>query len=67
MWIVGFPWYLSVRYKIKQGLVPLKEQPATQLETYVKEARVKGMTDDEIRQALLTSGWSDDDISKVLG
>lgn len=25
LWIVGFPWYLSVRYKIKHGTLPLKE------------------------------------------
>jgi hypothetical protein len=25
VWVIGFPWYLSVRYKIKNGLLPLKE------------------------------------------
>ena len=26
LWIVAFPWYLSMRYKIKNGLAQLKEQ-----------------------------------------
>jgi hypothetical protein len=25
LWIVAFPWYLSVRYRIKNGLAELKE------------------------------------------
>ena len=25
LWVIGFPWYLSVRYKIKNGSLPLKE------------------------------------------
>lgn len=25
LWIAGFPWYLHVRYKIKNGLAKLKE------------------------------------------
>lgn len=25
LWIVGFPWYLSMRYKIKTGTAALKE------------------------------------------
>ncbi len=25
LWIVGFPWYLAVRYKIKHGSLELKE------------------------------------------
>jgi len=29
LWIVGFPWYLIVRYKIKSGAAVLKEQPIT--------------------------------------
>jgi len=27
LWIVGFPWYLSVRYKIKNGTAILKDGP----------------------------------------
>lgn len=26
LWVVGFPWYLSMRYKIKNGLAQLKDQ-----------------------------------------
>ena len=26
LWFIGFPWYLSVRYKIKKGLMPLKDK-----------------------------------------
>ena len=26
LWIVAFPWYLSVRYRIKSGLAGLKEE-----------------------------------------
>jgi hypothetical protein len=26
LWIIGFPWYLSMRYKIKNGLAQLKNQ-----------------------------------------
>jgi len=33
LWIVGFPWYLSMRYKIKNGLAEFKDEykvtPAT--------------------------------------
>ena len=28
LWIVGFPWYLTIRYKIKSGTATLKEVPA---------------------------------------
>ena len=28
LWIVGFPWYLVMRYKIKQGKAVLKEGAA---------------------------------------
>jgi len=27
VWIIAFPWYLSARYKIVHGLLPLKESP----------------------------------------
>jgi|GEM_PF-1183699 len=27
MWIVAFPWYLSVRHKIKNGQMPLRNPP----------------------------------------
>jgi hypothetical protein len=27
LWIVGFPWYLSMRYKIKNGTATLKDGP----------------------------------------
>lgn len=27
LWIVGFPWYLAMRYKIKHGTAALKEEP----------------------------------------
>lgn len=40
--------------------------PVNQLESYVREARTRGMTNDQIRQQLLTSGWSNDEINKVL-
>ena len=26
LWIVGFPWYLSMRYKIKTGTAVLKDE-----------------------------------------
>jgi hypothetical protein len=26
LWIIGFPWYLSVRYKIKMGTAILKDE-----------------------------------------
>ena len=39
----------------------------SQLEKYVREARARGMTDDHIRQELLVSGWSNDDITQILG
>lgn len=41
--------------------------PVNQLESYVTEARMRGMTNDQIRQALLSSGWSNDDITRALG
>lgn len=28
-WIVGFPWYLSIRYRIKNGTAVLKEEIET--------------------------------------
>jgi hypothetical protein len=28
IWIVGFPWYLAMRYKIKTGTAVLKDEPA---------------------------------------
>lgn len=28
IWIVGFPWYLSMRYKIKTGTAVLKDEAA---------------------------------------
>jgi hypothetical protein len=40
--------------------------PVNQLENYVREARTRGMSNDEIRQQLLTSGWSSDEVDKVL-
>jgi hypothetical protein len=40
--------------------------PMNQLENYVREARMIGMSNDEIRQQLLTAGWSNDDVNKVL-
>lgn len=40
--------------------------PVNQLENYVREARTRGMTNDQIRQQLLTAGWSNDEINKVL-
>lgn len=33
LWIVGFPWYLSMRYKIKNGLAELKYEYKTTPET----------------------------------
>ncbi|MHB8710372.1 MAG: TMEM43 family protein [Minisyncoccota bacterium] len=48
--------------------VPTSTPPPTnQLESYVTEARTRGMTNDQIRQALLSSGWSNDDVTRVLG
>jgi len=41
--------------------------PVNQLENYVREARVRGMSNDQIRQELLNSGWSNEDVSKILG
>lgn len=35
-----------------------------QLEDYIKQARQSGKTDDQIRQELLNSGWSSDDIKQ---
>jgi hypothetical protein len=29
LWIVGFPWYLSMRYKIKHGTAVLKDSSAS--------------------------------------
>jgi hypothetical protein len=31
LWIVAFPWYLSMRYKIKTGTAVLKEEPTDAL------------------------------------
>jgi len=41
--------------------------PVNQLENYVREARARGISNDQIRQELLNSGWSNDDITRVLG
>lgn len=38
-----------------------------QLEDYIKQARVNGMTDEQIRQELLSAGWGPEDINRVLG
>lgn len=27
LWIIGFPWYLAMRYKIKTGTAVLKDEP----------------------------------------
>lgn len=37
-----------------------------QLENYVREARTRGMTNDQIRQELLNSGWMNEEINQVL-
>jgi len=41
--------------------------PASQLENYVRDARARGMSNDEIRQQLLSAGWSNDEVNKMLG
>jgi len=41
--------------------------PASQLENYVRDAKARGMSNDEIRQQLLSAGWPSDEINKVLG
>lgn len=41
--------------------------PASQLENYVRDARARGMSNDEIRQQLLSVGWPNDEVNKVLG
>jgi len=41
--------------------------PVKQLENYVREARARGMSNDQIRQELLNSGWSNEDVVKILG
>ena len=28
LWIIGFPWYLAARYRIQNGTLPRKDQPA---------------------------------------
>lgn len=40
--------------------------PTNQLENYVREARARGISDDDIRQQLLTAGWPSDEVNKVL-
>lgn len=47
--------------------IPASTPPTNQLENYVREARTRGVTNDQIRQALLSSGWSNDDVNRVLG
>ncbi len=41
--------------------------PASPLENYLRDARARGMSNDEIRQQLLSAGWSNDEINKILG
>jgi len=41
--------------------------PASQLENYVRDARARGMSNDEIRQQLLSAGWPNDEVNKILG
>jgi len=41
--------------------------PTNPLENFVREARARGMSNDQIHQELLNSGWSNDDITRVLG
>jgi hypothetical protein len=41
--------------------------PASQLENYVRDARARGMSNDEIRQQLISAGWPNDEVNKVLG
>lgn len=52
---------------IATATTPVQTAPqVSQLENYVREARTSGMTDDQIRQQLLTSGWTNDEINEVL-
>jgi hypothetical protein len=48
--------------------VPVSTPPLTnQLEFYVRGARARGMSNDQIYQELLRAGWSHDDIIRILG
>ncbi len=40
--------------------------PVNPLVAYVSDARARGMTNDQIRQELLNTGWTAEDISRVL-
>lgn len=45
---------------------PQTAPPASQLENYIKDAKARGMSNDEIRQQLLSVGWPNDEINKLL-
>jgi hypothetical protein len=44
-----------------------EESESHSQEKFVREARARGMSNDQIHQELLNSGWSNDDITRVLG
>lgn len=41
--------------------------PVSQLENYARDAKARGMSNDEIRQQLLSAGWPNDEVNKFLG
>jgi len=46
--------------------IPVVPSINNQLESYVQAARINGMNNDQIRQQLLTSGWTNDVIDRFL-
>ncbi len=50
------------------AMAPAQATPPVnqQLESYVREARSRGMSNDQIRQELMTSGWANEEINRVL-
>lgn len=59
-------YYFVVKRKFSNQSPSPTIPPVNELEDYVRKAKASGMTNDQIRQALLSSGWSNDNINRVL-
>jgi hypothetical protein len=56
------------RAAIVPAAVPVSTPPLTNhLEKFVREARARGMSNDQIYQELLRAGWSHGDIIRIIG
>ena len=44
----------------------MNEKNQNMIKNYIQEAKTKGMNPHEIKEALIKSGWREDDINRLL-